>query len=99
MNFKKIRAIIKYLEGQNLRPDCIYCRIPLEICEVQGSRGLRVDNLKKWEDSGVDVKQLPNTEWHRESYMSYYWECDKCRHREEIMPETKTILISDGGIK
>lgn len=67
---------------------------PMIPLKIQGSRGLRIDNLKKWENSGINIKKLPNSEWHRESYVRMDWECANCYYREygEEMP---TILVSD----
>lgn len=50
--------------------------------QVEVSQGLKFDNLKKWDDSGFDIKKLPNSEWFNESYIRTDWLCQNCFYRE-----------------
>lgn len=69
--------------------------VRLEKLKIQGSRGLRVDNLKKWEKDGVDINQLPNSEWHNESYTYEKLECPECAYEWILTEEEPVILVSD----
>ena len=70
----------------------------MNLIKTQGSRGLRVDNLKKWKESGIEVSKLPNSECFNESYIAYDWECPKCLYKKVLIPEKKVILVSDGEV-
>lgn len=72
--------------------------VKMDLVRTQGSRGLRIDNIKKWESSGIDRKKLPNSEWYDYSFVRYDWECPECCHKEVLIPEQKTILVSDGEV-
>lgn len=73
---------------------CIGYWEKLELIKIQGSRGLRIDNLERWEKDGVDIHQLPNSEWCNESYIRYELVCPKCNFTI-ASKEKPVILVSD----
>ncbi len=74
---------------------CPYCDVEMGKLTIEGSRGMKIDNLEKWEKSKVDVKKLPNSEWFRESYRYECFECPDCFHREDITKEEPIVMVSD----
>lgn len=69
--------------------------IELEIIKIIGSRGFKFDNVKKWDNTGISISKLPNSEVFEESYRCYALECPECGAQYLPTEEETITLVSD----